>query len=198
MTNYSDFLDEAKSIGIIYHFTTLESLYKLVQKRDLKDTSLVPFDFLSHNGRISCTRNYCLSASPQSPNIGTENGYTVRISLNGDAISNKYSVKPVKGLNNNDPAVFAKNRTDRIDGDESEEVIIGKSKIYPLKAFVIQVDIVDDGSDPEEKTAIEFVIKQARKNPTLNNIPFHIVNTFSPVKGSLNRKINETLIIEEL
>lgn len=86
MIAFKDFIAEAKQVGTVYHFTTLEALYTIVTQSE-------PFLMGSKNGEtFSMTRNPSLFINPHFRECG------VRITLDGDKLSEKYKVRPVAGF----------------------------------------------------------------------------------------------------
>jgi hypothetical protein len=89
MIKLVDLLKEAKQVGILYHFTSLNNLKPILESGVL----------LSTKGRkyVSFTRNKNLS------NLGEDNSQ-VRLTINGDNLSNKYKLLPYAQTKPENPA----------------------------------------------------------------------------------------------
>jgi len=125
-------LNEAKQIGDIYHFTSIEALTEMV-----KEYNSITLDISggseSASGYYSFTRN---------PNLGTlsEEKHHVRIKLDGDKMSNKYKFEPYADV---------KSGEDFLKGGshfESEERINAKGKSLDLTPYIEEITMVDPKS----------------------------------------------------
>lgn len=160
MKTYQEFkqtLEEAKSVGIVYHFTKPEYLNMLIDKNfQMRNLGVdTEFTMWAEKG-LSLTRNKNLPMMPIAKNdFSTKNGYTIRLVVDGTKLSNKYRILPVAGLeyNQNDPAevldIRNRHRTPRRYG-ESEEFVLPKNGVVNLKDCVVRVDILKDSSTSEE------------------------------------------------
>lgn len=74
MRTFKQHLEEAKQVGIIYHFTSFDKMIRILEADMMK----------SEYGYISFTRNYKLA-------YGSNN---VRITFDGDKMSNKFKIAP--------------------------------------------------------------------------------------------------------
>ena len=75
-------LNEAKQVGDIYHFTSYENTISIIND----DFNLKSFGNNSDNSYISFTRNRNMT----SPTVYRD----VRITIDGDNLSNKYKIEP--------------------------------------------------------------------------------------------------------
>ena len=104
-------------------------------------------------------------------------GYTVRISLNGNKISEKYKIKPIAVYKNNDEDIFNTNKNNlRINRDsgEFEEVVLVKE--FNIKKYIKQIDIYYH-NEKSKKTfeelqnlGLDFPINLVRKFSVVENI----------------------------
>ena len=94
MGKFSQFL-EAKQVGDIYHFTRLDSLHNMMNQES-------PFHLKSHNEEtISATRN------PILPVLNKDfRDHEVRITIDGDKLSNHHKISPLAGLVDNEKDVL--------------------------------------------------------------------------------------------
>lgn len=159
---------EAKQVGNIYHFTKLENLIKMIDHDFNQQYGREIFELLSHNTHLSCTRDYCLASRPYSNDINVSKGYVVRITLDGDKMSEKYRIKPVKGLATNDSDVFnTKLNHLRTSNKESEEIVTNKSS-YKIKPYIKRIDISYVAS--KDMKIAEEVIKQLNSEGVIASI----------------------------
>lgn len=79
---YESFLNEAKQISTVYHYTTILSLLKILDDDVLGDKSLGKY------ARVSLTRDK--NFQKRTKIIPAE----CRITINGDKLSNRYKVQP--------------------------------------------------------------------------------------------------------
>jgi len=110
---------EAKQVGTIYHYTTIEKLHDMIHQDH-------PFTMHSHNGEtISASRNSNLPMQGGYNKSFSEHG--VRIALDGDKISEHHKVKPVAGLTDNESDVMNHKHNDKYrvkrSSGEAEEAI---------------------------------------------------------------------------
>ncbi len=78
-----------EQVGTIYHFTKPKSIYMLLNKNIQKEYGLEIFEFFSHNGNFSTTRNSSMTSDFSHPVLSIKNDYIVRLALDGDKLSNK-------------------------------------------------------------------------------------------------------------
>jgi hypothetical protein len=145
----SSILNEAKQVGILYHYTSLNNALKIIDDNKL---------LASHadNGiSISFTRDKNFLKKPR---IGLS-GSDIAFVFNGDKLSNKYKIKPNKF------------NTDNV-GDESEERINNIIKIENLKNYVEEVWIFKSRID-------DYNSNSKRKMQDLISIRYFNGNDFS-------------------
>ncbi len=119
-------LSEGKQSGLLYHFTNSTSLKKI-----LEENILVGSFMYEHNGvelyGVSTTRNKNLNYDKQRNNI--------RITLDGDSLSNKYKIQPRDYWNRE---YDVPNNPQTIDEDE-EVILTPKGKIDNIKKYIISI-----------------------------------------------------------
>lgn len=138
MKTFKNFITEAKHVGTIYHYTTIEKLHDIIHQDK-------PFEMGSHNGEtISATRNPQLSLHNK-----TFKNHNVRITLDGDKISEHHKVRPIAGLTDNEGDVENHKHNDKYrvkrDSGEAEEAIIK----HPLNIhrYIKHIHIIKNRND---------------------------------------------------
>lgn len=143
---------EAKQVGIIYHFTSMNSLFRIISTNKMK----------SNLGHISFTRNSRLGYRDSD----------ARIAFDGNKMSNKFKFQPYMHGNpfyDDDPVQLRK-----MYGDEWEESI-KKSSISGVLKYIIKIDILDEIQD--YKSDIEKLDYFKKKAP--NSIKFNFVKNWN-------------------
>ena len=151
LTNILKEIIEAKQVGDIYHFTSLQGLYGV-----LKDGFIKP----NSEGQISTTRNKNVDMSSFFEYSGGQ--VTVMLTLDGNKISNQYKVKPFRY----DPTSLPVYQ----DKFEFEEQIITNGKNFPIFPYLKNVSITIDNEHNLNKkmlTQAEIILKE-------KNIPYEI------------------------
>ena len=111
--------ETAKQVGILYHYTSINSLKKILNGNILK----------SRGDYISFTRNQNFDFIPRQ--IG--NALECRIEIDGDKLSNDYKIKPY-----NDEE-FTKNNPTKM---EQEEMV--KGYISPIIPYIVKIILYKD------------------------------------------------------
>jgi hypothetical protein len=165
---FEDFLNEFRSVGQIYHFTTLESLEDI-----LESDSLVGIMFDYGKAFVSFTRNPALNFSKRK----------VRITFDGDAMSNRIHFEPFLYDITKDP-LFADgnfkepmsyNDRRKMYGEEREER--ARSPINGIRKYIVRVDVLDS-------PRAELVVNHLRKK--YPEIEFNVAEKFLlPVERKL-------------
>lgn len=109
---------EGKQVGVIYHFTSIYSLYRILSAS--KPNLYTPLNY------ISCTRN----SNMKSKELRLEK-QCCRITLDGDKLSHKYKIKPHFDERYTVP-------------EEREERIINNHKPIELEKYIIRIDILEN------------------------------------------------------
>lgn len=187
-------LFEAKNVGTIYHFTKPKNMYMLLNKKNQEQYGLEILEFISMNGNFSTTRNSSLTSDFTHPILSVKNDYIVRLSFDGDKISNKYKIKPIRGLQDNSFDVFSSNNRVLKKWGENEEVILGDkikqdSSTFKMKDYLKQIDIYN--IKQEDSEILKDVIDSKLKENGLN-IPVNIVRKFVNIKNTNSVKLFES------
>lgn len=122
-----EYLIEGKSVGLLYHFTSKNSLEKILDTNKMVGSFLYEDDGIELWG-VSTTRNKNLNYDNQKNNI--------RITLDGDKLSYNYKIVPtdywrrIYNVPDNPQTI-----------DEDEEVIMTpKGFIFNIKKYIISID----------------------------------------------------------
>ena len=88
MIKLLDILNEAKQVGLLYHYTSVDGLKNILQSNQLKSSEE---NYMGNDlNFISFTRNKNFDKKGQKFNVKTD----YRITLDGDKLSNRYKIKP--------------------------------------------------------------------------------------------------------
>jgi hypothetical protein len=144
MIKLIDILREAKQVGDIYHYTRLSrrfGIYDILKSGELKPAP----DRAKYKGYVSFSRDRALGAT-----LGMR--AQVRITIDGDKLSNKYKILPYVQLEPETP--YDKENWNspftRSSGSSESELVIsankygGSVKILP---YIKKIDIIADESD---------------------------------------------------
>jgi len=141
---------EGKQRGTLYHFTNLKNLNYILKSDSLRVST--EFERLG----ISTTRNKNFGDVANSQGLGLADGHSVnvRISLDGDKLSNKYKIVPTRDIE------FFQDPEE--DTDESEELI--KTQSLPnLHKYVKSITVYEFSPYDDD---IETIIKYYEKYNT--------------------------------
>ena len=143
-------VNEAKQVGTIYHFTRPHNIVHLLNKSKQEEYGLEILEFISMNGNFSTTRNSSMTSDFTHPILNAKNGYIIRLALDGDKLSNKYKIKPIRGLDDNSFDVFGNGNRVPLKWGEDEEVVLGnKTKkdenTFKLKDYLLQMITLTHG-----------------------------------------------------
>lgn len=153
-------LQEAKSVGVIYHFTRLTSL------KDIEDSG---FCLGSHQHYISFTRNFDMQNNSHYKNdMSVLKGHDkriVRIAIDGEKLSHQYKIEPFIDL---DAGVKRKQ------GEWEERVLKHGIKKSPkemvcIKDCIIRIDVLSN-----DKQWVDEVLSDV-------NFPYKVVSKFVKV-----------------
>ena len=132
---FNEFLNEAKQVGILYHFTNIENLLGILKSNKIIGSSG------EREIYISFTRNKNFNLSGHYGITGT----SVRISINGDKLSNNYKIKPY----------FYK----EFNRDEMEERVITTS-IKNISNYIIEIMLYNNILLYNEYQGKQFISQQ--------------------------------------
>jgi len=120
--------------------------------------------------------------------------YNVRIAFDGDAISNKFKVRPLAGLKNNDTDVFNQDKNDaRVLRSSGEAEFSKKYKSFKLLPYIKQIQIYNCN---ERDLQLFEDVKALLKGKNLK-IPVELVRKFKPYKQN-ESKINEIVLYYDI
>ena len=166
--------NEAKQVGIIYHFTTIKAIKSLLNKDEMDKFGCDVLTFASRNGHLSTTRDYQLTRNPL--NDFKEDTHNIRIAIDGDKLSNKYKIKPISGLQFSNKEVFGtdKNHIRMPHKSESEEIVcpLKSDKYFKLKDYILEIQVLQH-SYPESEdvfNSIKDSVKQLGLNIKVNSV----------------------------
>jgi hypothetical protein len=126
-TTIREYLNENKQVGLLYHFTNLSSLNKILDENKMNGSFMYEENGIELYG-VSTTRNKNLNYDSQKNNI--------RITLNGDKLSNNYKIKPRDYWNRE---YNVPDNPQTIDEDE-EVILTPKGYISNIKNYIISID----------------------------------------------------------
>ena len=180
MLRFKEYLEEAKQVGVLYHFTAFNTAWEILSDMVLKSGGEGgisiggSFSIPIKRNFISLTRNFNLK---HVSNL-KQNWASTRIVFDGNKLSNKYKIEPYVDIE------FGITRKDF---EQAEERIIGKE--IKIKGTVIQVDILkkwlENDTDPHNYDQEELwneVIPMFIKLMKKEGIKVNLVNSFKPVK----------------
>jgi hypothetical protein len=145
-------INEAKQVGNLYHFTSLENIKDII-----KSTYLIPND----EGQISTSVRANMTIGDIGKN-NTQGKNIVRITLDGNKISNKYKIRPL----------------DYEGEDLGEEQIVTDGKNFPFLPYLKRIDLfIIKPKDKKIETtkklldSVNIPYKEYQGLP-INNTPF--------------------------
>lgn len=137
-------LIEAKQVGILYHFTSLEALDKIIDEEGLRSNI---------HDWISFSRNYT------NPKTGHLEGLNVRLTFDGNKLSNKYKIEPYLDIGH----------VIRHDEEQEERISIPQRHTLRCMFALKRIDILK-GIDVDEDYWSKI------------KLPIYFVDKFKPVR----------------
>lgn len=164
-------LEEAKQVGIIYHFTSMSNAWGIVgDETKLKPKGEGRFSFngiafINDRGRdwVSFTRNPNLKITPGAGG-GLHNGevwHEVRIAFDGDKLSNRHRIEP---FHDDDGSLDRRDNQaeEKIDGEvNAKGAILGMTFYYDV--YMRNQTDFDSWASMPDKENQERYTKQARE-----------------------------------
>ena len=138
MKSFKEFYIEAKQVGILYHYTSLDNIFGILQQNRLG---------MQKGGFVSFTRDKHFEKHPRVE-VHTE----CRLVINGDKLSNRYKIEPHNYYGTHDKYYDADRKVERYSythhgsWDEQEERITGA--VENLRNYIIKIQLYKD--DVEE------------------------------------------------
>jgi hypothetical protein len=150
-------INEAKQVGNLYHFTSVENLLNI-----LNDGFLEP----NEQGQVSTTRNKKVDVYPF---MGEVPSYLSRITLDGDKISNKYKIRPY----NYDEDIIPQDREPAyLSKFEYEEQIITNSKNLSLYPYLVKIDLFIKNKKNEDVSEVIDILDEKNINYEIHLGPY--------------------------
>lgn len=125
--NFKQFINEQKNVGFLYHFTNSNSLNKILEEDKMTGSFMYEENGVEFYG-VSTTRNKNLNYDKNKNNI--------RITLNGDKLSNNYKIMPRDYWNRE---YNVPDNPQTIDEDE-EVILTPKHHIFNIKTYIVSID----------------------------------------------------------
>jgi len=161
---FESFLFEFKEVGPLYHFTTFDSLEGILEEDKMESSDVLKY--------ISFTRNPLLGSAE------TFKRRNVRITFDGDEMSNKFHIEPFMydpskdelfSVSFREPISYTQLRKQY--GEEREERIT-QSEIKGIKKYISSIEVIRGKDEDFEKRLVEL----EKNNP---QIEFNIVHKFA-------------------
>lgn len=139
---FEQFVNEAKQVGVIYHYTTFENGLKILQSNELRGSHAADSTNANPVYAISFTRD---KRFHNNHNVGFDVSSfgqipQVRFTVDGDKLSNKFKVQPYS-----QGGSFSKDKK----GFEAEErVISNKPFSIPIIPYIKSIDILIEYKKP--------------------------------------------------
>jgi len=128
MIPFKNYINEAKQVGIVYHFTTILNGKSILEDNSLKSIDLLSYNSVLSGASISVTRDKNFHRRVHGTGVPSD----IRIALDGNKLSHKYKIVPF-----HDFKYFGfKSAQDRI--DEMEERILSTS-IENLSDYIVEI-----------------------------------------------------------
>jgi hypothetical protein len=168
MIKLIDLLNEAKQVGPLYHFTYLNNIPKIFKQgiRFSPDNTELPK--YKNMFYISTTRDY------SGKKFAKDSEYVVRITLNGNKISEHYPIEPIN-VNN----IWIKNMgmdLDKISAKDVyyEERIWSSKEEYLDPKYIIKMDTIIPES--EIKRQLDWGKEDSRRKLSFDDNIFKYIN----------------------
>lgn len=166
-------LNEAKQVGLLYHFTSYDNLINILRNNNLGSGVVSPSTSFTRNKNLQ--RIY---TSVEDDDYGKD--MSCCIVVNGDKLSNNYKIKPYNFYDSPDVDDYMVEywkeafNTNQLHGhpeasflDEAEEVVMGNVK--NIKAYIIKIilnsyDLTHGTNDTSTLTPLIDGIKKYSQN----------------------------------
>ena len=145
MIKLKDILNEAKQVGIIYHYTTFESGLKVLKSNQLKSDHTAESTNAKPVFGISFTRDKRFNIASRAVDFTNSSfGKTpqLRFTIDGNKLSNKFKVQPYS-----QGGRFDKGKKDF---EAEERVTSDKLFTLPLSNYLISIDLLFEYKKPED------------------------------------------------
>jgi len=188
-------LEEGKQVGLLYHFTSTNSLDKILKDNKINGSFMYEVGDKELYG-VSTTRNKNLNYDLQRNNV--------RITLDGNKLSNNYKITPRDYF---ERQYNIPDNPQTIDEDE-EVILTPKGYINNIKNYILAVDKVKDleesrkkkkdpkkgtGKKPEGSGRKNFNVENVRQVPINENVPSAKDDGKATPYGSGYEKVKEEM-----
>lgn len=160
-------LDEAKQVGKIYHFTSYKNMIEIIRGGFHLKSGFMKMgpNYTSDREYVSFTRN----KSFKSDSVYVQ----VRITIDGDKLSNKYKIEPYSDLKGG----YGRSHNN----DESEERVKIDIRKYPngidIRSYILSIDLKSDSEYADDDNILTYYndLKSSLKR---NHIDYNIIDRF--------------------
>ena len=145
MIKLKDILNEAKQVGIIYHYTTFESGLKILELNQLKSDHTAESTNAKPVFGISFTRDKRFNNANRAVDFTNSSfGRTpqLRFTIDGNKLSNKFKVQPYS-----QGGRFDKGKKDF---ESEERVTSDKLFTIPLSNYLMSIDLLFEYKKPKD------------------------------------------------
>lgn len=149
--DYGQFVNEAKQVGILYHYTSFKAANLIIKSGGIKSGSsdvLGGYSGInaSNKNSISFTRNKNFHKTYREISTLVPD---CRFVIDGNALSNKYKIQPIAAWG------YEKSQGEKF---EAEEVILSSAPFtVPLKKYVISIDVLYDPVESFDVDGYKFL-----------------------------------------
>ena len=158
MIKLIDLLNEGKQVGTLYHFISLNNLINVLQNNCLKNKYASgkekTFDPKKYYVSFTRNKNFNQIAKIFNLRVGINYNYvgcTCMLTIDGNSLSNKYSIEPVRDISfssddpkskwSQTPKIIKKGKK-YFSADESEERIY-TNQCIPIKNYILNITLID-------------------------------------------------------
>ena len=147
MIRLIDLLTEAKQVGTVYHYTTFDNGFKILQSNQLKSSGTADSTKSNPMYGVSFTRDkrfhnnhnvgFDVSSFGQKPQV--------RFTIDGDKLSNKYKIQPYAQTGG-----VGRLEKGREEFEAEERVVSDKLFSIPLLPYLKSIDILVEYKKPKD------------------------------------------------
>ena len=164
------YLNERKQAGVLYHFTDIDALDKILNENVLR--SKYPY--------ISFTRNSLF--------VTDDTYFNVRIVFDGEKLSDKYKIEPfdysqgrLRGFESEERIIIHKNYKGSLTRDFM-------SKINDIKKYIIRIDIINSNKNLIYKNSKRFNEQSNKVQQIIDNnkdVEIRLIKNFKKFENSI-------------
>jgi hypothetical protein len=158
MIKLIDILNEAKQVGTLYHFTTFSSLLNILKTNTLKASNKFEKD---KPPTVSLTRDKLGDIG----GVGGSGTKTVRISIDGDKLSNKYKITPYNYYSNYPDYKESEDEMEEIIQGDIKNIIdyIIEVRINPTEGFIHNPNFIKNLIDQYPFIKVSDKVRRGKK-----------------------------------